>query len=109
MSSERNDNDVILFSWFRNLFKKKRIVEVGDLGVYHDICGYIPLGSTRNIHYDVYIKVEAIEVYENLVEVKVLDTKIHESEDMCNFIKHDNIKYLKPSDVQWKLKPTKTK
>lgn len=103
--SQQND-DVVLFSKIRALFRKKRKVKVGDLGVYHDICGYIPLGSTRNIHYDVYIKVKAVEVYENLVEVEVLNVKIQESEDMCNFIKEDNIKYLKPSDVQWQVTQT---
>lgn len=104
MSQQKED--IVLFSQLCNLFKKKRKVKVGDLGVYHDICGYIPLGSTRNINYDVYIKVKAVEVYENLVEVEVLNVKIQESEDMCNFIKEDNIKYLKPSDVQWQINET---
>jgi hypothetical protein len=51
------------------------------------------------------VKVRATEVYDALVEVDVLDVKISESvsEDMSNFIKHDNIKYLKPTDVTWQV------
>ena len=104
------DNDTIsetIFTRIKNLFKRKRKVKVGDLGVYHDVCGYIPIGSTRNKYYDVYIKVKAVEVYENLIEIEVIDVKISESDEMLILIKQHNIKYLQPSEVQWQVNETK--
>lgn len=89
---------------FRNLFKRKRKVNAGDLGVYEDTLTFTSIGNTsRAIHYDVFIKVKAIEVYDDLVEVEVVDVTISEaaSEDTCKFIKHENLRYIKPSKVKW--------
>jgi hypothetical protein len=100
------NNDLVFFARLTNLFKRKRKVAKGDLGVYHDTLTFNTMSNAqRSIHYDIYVKVEAVEVYEDLVEVNVIDVKISESvsEDMCNFIKHDNIKYLNPKDVKWQI------
>ena len=106
MNDRISSNEDALITKIRNFFKKKRRVKKGDLGVYHDILTFNTLGnSSRSIHYDIFVKVRATEVYDALVEVDVLDVKISESvsEDMSNFIKHDNIKYLKPTDVTWQV------
>jgi len=88
----------------KSLFKRKRKVNKGDLGVYEDTLTFTSIGNTsRAIHYDVFIKVKAVEVYDDLVEVEVLDVTISEaaSEDTCKFIKHENLRYLKPNKVKW--------
>lgn len=100
------DEDLVFLYRIKKLFKKKRKVIKGDLGVYHDTLTFNTMSNpNRSVHYDIYVKVKAVEIYDDLVEVEVIDVMISESvsEDMCNFIKNDNLKYLKPSDVKWRL------
>lgn len=93
-------------NWLSKLFKKKITVIKGDLGVYHDVLTFNTLGnSARSFNYDIFVKVQAIEVYEDLIEVEILDVMISESVsvEMSNFIKHEKLKYLNPKDVKWQI------
>lgn len=103
---KQETGDIAIFEAFIKLFKRKRKVKKGDLGVYHDTISYTTIGnSSRTLHCNVFIKVEAVEVFEDLVEVQVIDIKIIESvsEDMTNFIKQVDIKYLNPNQVKWRI------
>lgn len=99
-------SELELFAKIRNLFKRKRKINIGDLGVYEDVLSFTSISNTsRVVHYDVFIKVKAVEVYEELVEVEVLDVTISESasEEMTKFVKHETLRYLKPSSVKWQV------
>ena len=96
--------EITFFAKLFGYFSKKRKLQKGDLGVYKDTLSYNPVySSTRSLQYDIYIKVRAVEVYDHLVEVEVIDTKMTTSEDLSSLIKIDNIKYLDPKLVKWQL------
>lgn len=97
-------NETLLIDKIRNLFKRKRKVKKGDLGVYEDTLSYTTIGNTaRTLHYDVFIKVKAVEVYDDLVEVDVVSVTTSESnhKETCDLINTDNLRYLKPNKVKW--------
>lgn len=101
-----SQQEIAFFTKLFSLFKRKRKVVIGDIGIYHDTLSYNPINnSTRSIQYDIYIKVKAVEVYDNLVEVDVMNTMVSESVsvEISNLINSDTIKYLKPSDIKWKI------
>ncbi len=104
MSNINTSSEIVFVEKIRNLFKRKRKINIGDLGVYEDTLTFTSIGNTsRAIHYDVFIKVKVLQVYDDLVEVEVIDVTISEaaSEDTCKFIKHENLRYLKPNKVKW--------
>jgi len=99
--------EIIFLERVLSLFKRKKNIRVGDLGIYHEMLNFTTIANIHNaVSYDVFIKVKVLEVYDNLVEVEVLDVNISSSvsEDVSNFVKHESIKYLKPKDVKWKIK-----
>lgn len=103
---KNESQEIALFTKLFSLFKRKRKVVIGDIGIYHDTLSYNPVSnSTRSIQYDIYLKVRAVEVYDDLVEVDVMNTMVSESvsEEISNLIKSDSIKYLKPNEVKWKI------
>src|ERR1035437_411635 len=104
MSNSDISSEIVFIEKIRNLFRRKRKVNDGDLGVFEDTLTFTSIGNTsRAVHYDIFVKVKCIQSYDDLVEVEVLDVTISESasEDTCKFIKHDNLRYLKPSKVKW--------
>ena len=103
----KQSNDDVFLTKLKNMFKKQRPVNVGDLGVYH----YVWSCDTFNdyLHenkYDIFLKIEALETYDDLVEIKILDTKISETatSDIVNIIKTTLPKYVKAREVKWKIK-----
>jgi len=105
MSDDRiSPNELVFIDRIRNLFKRKRKVKKGDLGVYEDILSYTTIGNTsRTLHYDVFIKVKAVEVYDDLVEVEVISVTTSEAnhKETCDLINTENLRYLKPNKVKW--------
>lgn len=91
---------------FGNLFKKKIVLHKGQLGVYQDkLAFYTQNDSADVIKHNIFIKVRIIEVYDQLVEVEVLDMTISDSanEDIINLIKNNMPKYVNPKIVKWQI------
>lgn len=101
---ERN-NESMKFS-FGNLFKKKVNLYKGQLGVYQDkLAFYTQNDSADVIKHNIFIKVRIIEVYDQLVEIEVMDMTISDSanEDIINLIKNNMPKYVNPKIVKWQI------
>lgn len=97
----------ILIEKVRRFFKKTIIVNKNDLGVYHYIWSCDTFNQeTHSLKYDVYVKLKAIEVYEDLVEIEVIDIKINESasQDVINLIKSSFPTYVNSRHIKWQIK-----
>jgi hypothetical protein len=105
MQAGNRELNIVMF--FRELFKKTRIVDVGDLGIYHFVWGCDTINEdSHGLKYDVYAKVKAASSYDSLVEVDVVDIKINDSAsvEIQNIIKNNFPKYVNPKYVKWQLK-----
>jgi hypothetical protein len=89
-----------------NFFKKKKIVKTGDVGIYKDVLSISTTNdSTHTMYYDIYAKVRAISIYDNLIEVEIIDISTFNacSEDIKNLINTNMPKYIKPNLVKWEI------
>lgn len=97
-------SELVFFDKIRRLFKRKRKVKKGDLGIYEETLSFTSIGnSSRTIHYDIFIKVKALEVFDDLVEVEVVSVNTTDTAhiDTCQLMNTENLKYLDPSKVKW--------
>jgi hypothetical protein len=82
-------------------------IKVNDVGIYQDVLTIDTINDgTHSLKCDIYIKIKAIAVYDNLVEVEVLDTfTLNTSQtDVENLIKANIPKYIKPKYIKWEVK-----
>jgi|TARA_R110000868_G_scaffold336400_2_gene597217 hypothetical protein len=89
-----------------SFFKKKITLYKGQLGVYQDKLAFYTYNEASDIiKHNIFIKVRIIEVYDQLVEVEVLDMTISDSanEDIINLIKNNMPKYVNPKIVKWQI------
>lgn len=102
----QRDQELYLWESFKNLFRPKRRIKCGDVGIYQDVLNISTLNDgTHSMNYDMYIKVRAVGVYQNLVEIEVIDvmtTNSHHTE-VEDLIKANIPKYIKPKYVKWAL------
>jgi len=107
MSNSSINNERTFIYWLRDKFKKKKIINKDDIGIYHYIWTCDTLNEdSHGLKYDIYAKIKAIESYENLIEIELVDIKINDSasNDIQNIIKNNFPKYVNPKYVQWQLK-----
>jgi len=100
-----NSEEGLKFS-IGNFFKKRITLYKGQLGVYQDkLAFYTQNDSADVIKHNIFIKVRILEVYEQLVEIEVLDMTISDSanEDIINLIKNNMPKYVNPKIVKWQI------
>ena len=91
---------------FAKLFRKKLNLYKGQLGVYQDKLAFYTYNESSDvIKHNIFIKVKIIEVYDQLVEVEILDMTISDSanEDIINLIKNNMPKYVNPRIVKWQI------
>ena len=101
--------DVPILEWWKRRFKKRHIVAIGDLGIYHNVASFDTLNDNNHgLTYDIYAKIRAVEIYDSLVEVEVVSIKISDSvsQDIINLITNNFPKYLDPKKVKWQIKPS---
>jgi hypothetical protein len=101
------DNDIVLFDNIKKLFKKKKQINVGDIGIYQDVLSLNTLNDgTHTLNYDIYAKVKALAIYENLIEIEIIDvTTINAcKEDVKTLIDSNMPKYIKPKYIKWEIK-----
>jgi hypothetical protein len=102
-----NQDDLSFLEKIKSIFKKQPPVKENDIGVYHYIwsCDTFKEES-HGLKYDVFVKLKAVEVYDTLVEVEVINIKINDSasQDIINLITHTFPHYIKPKYVNWEIK-----
>lgn len=101
-------NEIKLITFFRHLFKKTPDVQAGHIGIYHYVLSIDTINEdSHGIKCDIHAKVEAISVYEDLVEVKLKDIKIRGSvsKDISNLINESFPQYINPRYIKWELRP----
>ncbi len=101
-----NAHETYVLNKILNLFRKKNKLNKGQLGVYHDKLAFDTYNnSADSLRHNIYVKVKIVEVYDQLVEIEVLDLTISDSasEDIINIIKHNMPKYINPKMVKWQL------
>lgn len=106
MDNQNKPTEIIIFQKLRRLFGRIPKVNKGQLGVYHDVWSMATSNeSLHTIRYDIFVKVKAIEVYDNLVEVTVEDLQVSESvnQDIVNIIRSSIPKYVVPKNVKWTI------
>lgn len=101
MIMEKNEEFNIPFAKF---FRKKLNLYKGQLGVYHDKLAFYTYNESSDvIKHNIFIKVRIIEIYNQLVEIEILDITISDSanQDIINLIKNNLPKYVNPRVVKW--------
>lgn len=102
----QKDQEIYLWESFKNLFKPKRKIKKGEIGIYQDVLNINTLNDgTHSMNYDMYVKVRAVSVYQNLVEIEVLDvmtTNSHHKE-VEQLVDANIPKYIKPKYIKWEL------
>ena len=92
------------FDRLNKVFRKKLILKNGQLGVYHDkLAFYTENDGSDVIKHNIYVKIKIVEVYDELVEIEVLDFTISDSasQDIINLVKNNMPKYVNPRIVKW--------
>jgi len=99
-----NSNNSNLSDKFKCFFGKGKIVKKGDLGIYHYVWSCdVYNGETSGNKHDVFIKLRAIEIYDNLVEGEIVDINISDltNQNLMEIIKLTVPKYFKIKYVKW--------
>jgi hypothetical protein len=103
----QKDLDQDPFSMIKKFFAKKPEIRVGDVGIYQDVLTVDTINDgTHSLKYDIYIKVSAKAVYENLIEIDVIDvfTLNASNTDVKTLIEANIPKYIKPKYIKWEVK-----
>ena len=101
-----NNNDGGFLKLFKKGPKKIKNLKVGDVGIYHDILTYYNQNDTGDaVKHNVFTKVKIIAIYQDLVEVEVLDTELSDSVHPCvaELAKTNISKYVNPKNVKWQI------
>lgn len=101
------ENDIVLFDNIKQLFKRKRQINVGDIGIYQDVLSISTLNDgTHTLNYDIYAKIKALAIYENLIEIEIIDvTTLNACNDEVKTLIDTNMpKYIKPKYIKWEIK-----
>lgn len=110
---KKNDEGFNIVSFFRKLVTKNTPVAKDDIGIYHYVWNtntYTVSGSvnndTRAVNCDVWVKVKAVEVFQNLVEISIISTETGNcfNRDITTLIGNTIPKYINPNYVKWQIK-----
>jgi len=100
------NNDIILLDNIKKLFKTTTI-NVGDIGIYQDVLTIDTMNDgIHSLKYDIYTKVKALAIYENLVEIEIIEVSTINScnDDVKSLINTNMPKYIKPKYIKWEVK-----
>lgn len=96
-----------LFKKLREYFVYTKKVSYGDKGIYHYIMALDAISAQfEGQRCDIHAKVTVVNVYNDLVEVKVDEIIVNAiySPDVKNFVTASFPKYLRPKDISWIVK-----
>jgi hypothetical protein len=94
-----------IFDKFKDVFKNNKVPVKGDEGVLQDVITFLSSNDTTDaLKHNIFVKVKVIEVYNNLVEIEVLDIIVSDSASECfiNLITASVPKFIKPKNITWK-------
>ena len=100
-------SDLNIYEMIKKILGKTPKIHVGDVGIYQDVLTIDTINDgTHSMKYDIYIKVKAIAVYSNLVEIEIIDEFIlnTSNHDVEALVKRNIPKYIKPKYIQWEEK-----
>lgn len=107
MEDKEKPVEVRFFKRLFKSFKAKPKVKKGYYGVYHyTLAMYANTEAIHNVKYDIFVKVKALYVYDDLVEVEVVgEPTITESitPEFASIIRNSVPKYLDPKKVKWQI------
>lgn len=86
---------------------KKRIINSGDIGVYQELLTVNTQNeATHSLYYDIYFKVRAKAVYDDLVEIEIVDTVILNScsDEIKTLIDTNTPRYIHQKFIKWENK-----
>ena len=101
-------NEILIVKWFKSLFKPVYQVSVGDVGIYRDSLSFGSMNDgIQTIKYDTFTKVEAVGVYDELIEVKIVDifTMNSTNKGIKDVVESTIPKYINPKHIKWEIKP----
>lgn len=104
---KEHDYEIPLFENLKALFKKRKHISIGDIGVYQDAFTVdMANDSIHTARYSIFVKVKAVAIFENLVEVEVVEITIMNScnENIDALIKANMPKYINPKYIKWEIK-----
>ncbi len=88
-------------------FKKQPQVKKGQIGIYKDTIIFDTVNdSNRTLKYTFFAKVKAIGVFEDIVEIEVVDLSAGNSgnEEILDIIKDNIPHFLDPKLIKWEIK-----
>ena len=97
----------IFTNQIKSLFKPKRVIKVGDIGIFRNVFTFDTLNDDNHaVKYDVYMKVKAVGVYDELVEIEVMDVYTVNTcnQDIKTLIDSTMPKYVYPKSIKWEEK-----
>jgi hypothetical protein len=100
----QENDDFFFVEKVRRWLKPKRIIKVGDVGIYQDVLNINTMNDgTHSLNYDMYVKVKAVAIFENLVEIEVIDVMTTNSnhQEVRALVESNIPKYIKPKYVKW--------
>ncbi|MEI6882219.1 MAG: hypothetical protein WCK82_12930 [Bacteroidota bacterium] len=102
------NKDIVFFDNLKQLFKRKiNTISVGDIGIYHDVLSIGTFNDGNHaLNYDIYAKIKALVIYENLIEIEVIDVVTLNAcnEDVKRLIDTNMPKYINPKYIKWEIK-----
>lgn len=99
-----SEPEILPFDKFKSFFAPKNIVKVGSVGVYRDLLTITTSNEdTHTLKFDVYVKLKALGIYSNLVEVEIIEITTLNScdENIENIIRANIPKYIKKRNIKW--------
>jgi hypothetical protein len=101
------NKETTIFENIRDVFTKNRIPVKGDEGVLQDILTFFSSNDTTDgLKHNIFVKVRVVEVYQKLVEIEVIEVVISDSASECviDLITSSVPKFVKPKNINWKIK-----
>ena len=101
------DYEIPFFENIKAFFKKRNPIRIGELGIYQDALTIdMANDGVHTSRYTTFVKVKAVGIYDNLVEVEVVEITIMNS---CNthvdeLIRANMPKYINPKYIKWEIK-----
>ena len=99
-------NDIEIIDGFKRLFRKRRKPKIGDIGIYKDVLTINTANEgTHQLFYDLFCKVKATAIYENLVELEIIEvTNLNAGNQEISTVINANIpKYMDPKRINWQI------
>lgn len=100
------ENDIVFFEKIKNLFKKSVQVKKNQLGIYHYVLVFDSVNTNlHEINCDVFLKVKAIEIFDEVVEIEVKEVNIagFSNDDINHIINCSLPRYVNPKLIKWQI------